>query len=300
MALKRMDRGPREDHRRAGGEGRLSSIEQRAIAAACAVAESRGVPCAEAAVISAGSNVLVHLLPSPVVARVMTGTAALHDDLERWLGHESSVLKFLAPSGLAVAPSPLVDPGPYERGGLWMTLWEWVEHRRREGLEDDAERLGRALRDLHDELSGFVGELPSFVDLQRDIERLLRQLRPSAELSAGRIEALEERLQALAETVFGAPWPAQALHGDASLWNLLRTTSGRLVWNDFEDTFRGPVHWDLAGYAISLEAHGADQAFVARALDAYGQIDSRELEPFTAAHHVYDEIWRSYDAQRRS
>jgi hypothetical protein len=56
----------------------------------------------------------------------------------------------------------------------------------------------------------------------------------------------------------------------------------------------------VAGYVISLEANGADSAFVARALEAYGWSDKRELAPFSAAHAVYDEIWQSYDAQRRA
>jgi aminoglycoside phosphotransferase len=246
------------------------SIEQRALAAACAVAADHDVPCEQAAV------------------------------PERWLGREVSVLSFLAPSGIAVAPSSLIVPGPYQWDGLWMTFWESVEHRRQIDLHDDAERLGRALREVHDELSAFSGELPGLVDLQRDIGRLLRLLRPTPVLSARRIESLEARLLALGETAFSSPLPAQALHGDASLSNLLHSTSGCLVWNDLEDTFRGPVHWDLAGYVASLEARGADPAFVARALDAYGRIDRRELAPFTAAHDVYDEIWRLYDAQRRS
>jgi len=92
--------------------------------------------------------------------------------------------------------------------------------------------------------------------------------------------------------------PVQALHGDASLSNLLCTPE-RLVWNDFEDTFRGPVHWDVAGYLMSLEADGADSAFVEQALKAYGGVERRELVPFVAAHDIYDEIWRLYDAQRR-
>lgn len=275
------------------------SIEQRALAAACAVAADRGVSCGEAVVINSASNVLVQLRPSPVVARVMTGTVALHDDPERWLSHEVAVLSYLAPSGLAVAPSPLIDPGPHRSGGLWMTCWEWLDHRGR-AEPRDPQRLGRALRSLHDELAGFAGELPSLLDLQHDIERLLRRLRPGADLGPRKIEALRTRLDELAETVFGVPWPAQALHGDASLYNLLRDASGRLVWNDFEDTFRGPVHWDLAGYLISLEACGADTAFVARALAAYGGIEREELTPFAAAHAVYDEIWRLYDAQRRT
>ncbi len=241
---------------------------------------------------------LVHLRPSPVVARVMTGTVVLHDDPLRWLTREVSVLSFLAPSGLAVTPSSLIAPGPYQRDGLWMTFWERVEHRNRTELCSDAERLGRALRDLHDELSAFSGDLADLVDLQRDIERLHRQLRPTAALTPQRIASLREMLQARSDTVFRAPLPAQALHGDASLSNLFSTPEG-LVWNDFEDTFRGPVHWDLAGYLMSLEANGADSAFVERALKAYGGVEKRELVPFIAAHHIYDEIWRLYDSQRR-
>jgi Phosphotransferase enzyme family len=278
---------------------KAGSIEQRALAAASAVAGEHGVPCEGAAVINAGSNVLVHLRPSPVVARVMTGTVVLHGDPERWLSHEVSVLGFLAPTGLAVAPSPFIPGGPYERDGLWMTFCDWVDLRGQTEPRDP-ERLGGALWDLHEALSGFSGGLPGFADLGRDIERLLGLLRPTPDLGAEKIESLEARLHALDETVFQAAWPEQALHGDASLYNLLHTKSGHFIWNDFEDTFRGPVHWDLAGYLISLEARGADAAFVAGALDAYGGIDGGELEPFTAAHHVYDEIWRAYDAQRRS
>jgi hypothetical protein len=272
-------------------------IERRALEAACAIATDHGVPCERAAVIYSRSNVLVHLRPSPVVARVMTGTVALHDDPLRWLTREVSVQSFLAPSGLAVAPSSLIAPGPYQWDGLWMTLWECVEHQNRTELCGDAERLGRALRDLHAELSAFSGDLADLVDVRHDIERLHRQLRPTAALTPQRIESLRERLHALGDTVFGASLPVQALHGDASLSNLLCTPEG-LVWNDFEDTFRGPVHWDVAGYLMSLEANGADSEFVERALQAYGDVGKRDLVPFIAAHDLYGEIWRLYDAQR--
>jgi hypothetical protein len=275
-----------------------SSIEKRALEVAFSVARGQGVPCERAAVVHSGSNVLVHLAPSPVVARVMTGTVALHGDTEAWLGREVAVLEFLAPAGLAVAPSPLVAPGPYSSDGLWMTFWAWVEHRGRPDL-GDAAALGRALRELHEALAGFPGELAGFGDLQGDIERLRRQLRPSAELDVEQIDSLGERLLAFGETAFGLALPTQALHGDASLYNLLRTPGG-LLWNDFEDTFHGPVHWDLAGYAMSLEYSGADADFVQRVLDAYGWGDRHELDAFTEAHQLYDEIWRLYDVQRRS
>ena len=86
--------------------------DQRALNAARAVATAHGLACEQALVVHSGSNVLVHLRPAPVIARVMTGTVVLHDNPRRWLEREVSVLEFLAPSGLAVRPSPLIAPGP--------------------------------------------------------------------------------------------------------------------------------------------------------------------------------------------
>jgi hypothetical protein len=60
-----------------------SAPEQRALAAASTVASAQGLKLDAAVVIYSGSNVLVHLRPAPVVARVMTGTVALHDDPRR-------------------------------------------------------------------------------------------------------------------------------------------------------------------------------------------------------------------------
>ena len=104
----------------------VSALEQRALAAAGMVAMAWGLKPDEAVVIESGSNVLVHLRPAPVVARVMTGTVALHDDPRKWLEREISVLEFLAPSGLAVPPSRLIAPGPHRCDGLWMTFTEWI------------------------------------------------------------------------------------------------------------------------------------------------------------------------------
>jgi hypothetical protein len=228
----------------------------------------------------------------------MTGTVALHDEPERWLEREVSVLNFLAPSGIAVRPSPLIAPGPYQRDGLWMTFSEWVRQENDRELSADPGKFGRVLRDLHDELASFTGELGDFLDLWHDIERLHRQLRPTDGLTPEMIDSLHERLLALREPVFETPLPAQALHGDVSLSNLLRTNDG-LVWSDFEDALRGPVHWDVAGYLMSLRDRGADSEFVAGVLAAYGWEDERTLAPFVPAHDLYGEIWRFYDVQRR-
>src|SRR6202035_1645105 len=106
----------------------------RALEAARAIALANSVACEDAVVVAAGSNVLVHLKPAPVIARVMTGTAMLHGDVERWLAREVAVGTFLGERGLAVAPSDLLAPGPHEHEGLWMTFWEFVEHDASEAL----------------------------------------------------------------------------------------------------------------------------------------------------------------------
>jgi hypothetical protein len=278
----------------------VDDLDNRAVAAATAVAERCGLESARdgAVVIQSGSNVLVHLRPAPVVARVMTGTVVLHDDPARWLAREVAVLEFLAPSGLAVTPSSLIAPGPHHHDGLWMTFTAWIPEARPATDVDDPRRLGRALRDLHDELLPFDGDLGTLGNLREDIERLLDELRPADAGEAGAIASLRERLYALGEIVFESTLPARALHGDVSLRNLLRTPKG-LVWNDFEDTFRGPVHWDLASYVGSLRGGGATSSIVTEMLDGYGWGDERELAPFAAAQDVYDEIWQMYDRQRR-
>jgi len=244
------------------------------------------------------SNVLVHLRPSPVVARVMTGTVVLHDDPRRWLEREVSVLEFLAPSGVAVTPSSLIAPGPWHHDGMWMTFTEWIPDIQPGNPPADAACLGTALRTLHDELRRFDGDLADLSALRQDIERLHALLRPTEVVDANTISSLRARLDATA-AVFDSTLPVQALHGDASLSNLLHTPV-RVVWNDFEDTFRGPVHWDVAGYVMSLQSRGATSAFAQRTLDHYGWGDKAELVPFMAAHTVYDEIWKLYDGQRRS
>src|SRR3954469_21713771 len=170
--------------------------EASSLAAAQAVAREHGVACDEAVPIAAGSNVLVHLKPAPVVARVMTGTAALHDDPERWLAREVAVASFLAErTDLVVAPTDLLPPGPHERDGLWMTLWRYVAHDPQAPPPEAAE-LGRSLRRLHEALAGFPGELAPLGGIRDWLARLLAELPPSQ-----KIDGLRRKLDTLTPVV---------------------------------------------------------------------------------------------------
>jgi hypothetical protein len=252
-------------------------LSARSVAAAQAVARAHGVDCDEAVLLPAGSNALVHLKPAPIVARVMTGTALLHDDLEQWLAREVAVGVFLAGTDLVVRPTDLMPPGPHQQDGLWMTLWEFVPHGEH---ALDARELGRSLRELHAALADFPGDLPPL----SGIRDWLAELRPAP--------ALARRLEELTPAVWESSLPAQALHGDVSLGNVLRTGRG-LRWNDLEDVCLGPVAWDVAGLIASARGRGKGEEFLDELLAGYGE-PVEGLEAFLEAHALYEAIWGAF------
>jgi hypothetical protein len=272
--------------------------EASALAAAQAVAREHGVACDEAVRIAAGSNVLVHLKPAPVVARVMTGTAVLHADPEQWLAREVAVGAFLAGrTDVVVGPSDILPSGPHERDGLWMTLWKFVEHDEQAPPPEPRE-LGRSLRELHAALADFPGDLAPLSEIRDWLERLLTALRPSPVLTREDIDWLGFQLEALTSAVFESSLPAQALHGDASMSNVLRTGSG-LVWNDLEDVCAGPVAWDLSGLVASARARGQGAKYIEELVAGYGEPGVEGLEAFLEAHALYEVVWHAFEARRR-
>jgi Phosphotransferase enzyme family len=272
--------------------------EASSLAAAQAVAREHGVACDEAVPIDAASNVLVHLKPAPVVARVMTGTAVLHDDVEQWLAREVAVGAFVAErSDLVVPPSDILPPGPHEQDGLWMTLWKFVPHHA-QAPPPEARELGHSLRQLHAALAEFPGDLAPLSETRDWLKRLLAELRPSHSLTRRDIDWLGFKLDALSPAVFESPLPAQALHGDASISNLLRTESG-LVWNDLEDVCTGPVGWDISGLVSSAKARGESATFIEELLAAYGDPGIEQLEAFLEAHALYEVVWQAFEGRRR-
>jgi hypothetical protein len=274
------------------------STAEASLAAAQAVAREHGVACEEAVLIAAGSNVLVHLKPAPVVARVMTGTAILHDNVEQWLAREVAVGAFVAErSDLVVPPSEILPPGPHEQDGLWMTLWKFAPHDA-EAPPPKPRELGRSLRRLHAELADFPGDLAPLSDTGDWLEGLLAELGPSPSFTRQDIDWLRFRLDALTPAVFESPLPAQALHGDASVSNLLRTESG-LVWNDLEDVCVGPVAWDVSGLASSAGARRQSATFIEELLAAYGDPGVEDLEAFLEAHALYEVVWHAFEGRRR-
>lgn len=268
-----------------------ASTVSRAVEAASAIAAAQGLRVIDAVPVGTGSNVIVHLRPAPVVARVMTGTVVLHRDPRAWLKRELDVGRFLAGRAPVVAPTEEADPGPYERDGLWLSLWEHVDVR---ATPLAAAAVGRALRDLHDALAQYPGALPPRSAVLEEIDWLLRALgQDGSDLAAER-----DRLADFINDQRDAP-DQRPLHGDASFSNLLATADGPR-WNDFEDVCVGPVEWDVAGVvADARERHGS--AFAAEVLAAYGNgCDPDVLARVDAVHALYGTLWRRYAIRSRA
>jgi hypothetical protein len=261
------------------------SRTRAAIAAALAVASAAGLRVREPRVVGAGSNRIVWLWPAPIVARVMTGTVVLHADPRAWLAREIDAGAFLAAAGAPiVAPARAVDPGPHLRDGLWLSLWEHVPV---VPADLPAAAIGRSLRELHDALARYPGELPPRSAVLAEIDWLLAALGGPAELR-------EER-DRLAPRLGQADPDGQPLHGDASLSNLLPTAAGP-KWNDFEDVCFGSPAWDVVGLLDDArERHG--EAFAAALLAAYGRDpDPALIQLVRDAHALYGTLWRRYRA----
>jgi hypothetical protein len=141
-----------------------------AVRAAVAVAASFGVKSAAPAVLSDGANVIVHLRPSPVVAKVASMTPLVRPDTAAWLQRELDIASFLARRGVPVGePSPEIPATTHAGGGGVMSFWRYLGPG---GAIPDEGTIGSMLRDLHDALRGYPGAVPALAPL-RDVGMFL-------------------------------------------------------------------------------------------------------------------------------
>jgi hypothetical protein len=277
-----------------------------AVNAAVSVAAAFGMPVSDPVVLADGSNVLLHLRPAPVVARVASLTAEVRPNVAEWLARDLAVSAYLGERGLQVVPPAAELPsGPHHHNGIALAYFGYVPHDV-DHRPSPAEFAG-AVADLHDALAGYPGELPEEGPV-RDVRRALVRLegmsrdgnwrrRPGPVMGPGRrildrdvlavigaeFERLAERMRAL---------PVRPLHGDAHPGNLLASPDG-LVWNDFEDTWRGPLAWDLACVANTslLDGRAALRAYPA-------DCPAEDVELCREFRRLYGVGWRFILAER--
>jgi Ser/Thr protein kinase RdoA (MazF antagonist) len=264
------------------------SVTGAAVRAAVKVAAGLGVSSSEPVVLADGANAIVHLRPSPVVAKVAASTTAVRPGTDAWLQRELNVVAFLAAAGAPVmTPSPEMPAITYHGDGQVMSFWRYL---RSAGGEVPSEAtIGSMLRDLHATLRSFPGTLPVLAPLN-DIPAFLA--RPQTQLSPGESAALAAPYARLTADLDQAAPSRQALHGDAGAGNLMNTDTG-WVWHDFEDTCAGPVAWDLAASTASRRLDGS------RILAGYGEpVDPGQLAVCEQLRSLHLTIWYALYAER--
>lgn len=206
-----------------------------ALAAAVRVGAAAGLPTGAPEVLARKSNVLVRL--GPAVARVPATTRLIRPDAQRWLAHDVALSAFLTERGVRVV-QPWENPGPHVANGLPVTLWRFTRHD--PGRVAEPAETGRMLGELHEALAEFDGDLSGSGPV-RDLQAMV---------SYTDDDRLRDEVARVADAASALHLPVQALHGDAHRGNLLYTEDGPM-WLDFEDSWRGPVAWDLACLVLS-------------------------------------------------
>ncbi len=257
-----------------------------ALTTAVAVAEAHGVSATDPVILRDGLNVLVHLRPAPVVARV-PGTIARVRPGEGWLRREIAVAGHLARAGApVVAPSDELPPGPHTHDGRVLSFWEFVPESEERA---DPAAAGAALADCHAALREFHGSLPVLACVT-EAEAMLAWLAAEEVLDALEAAQLLERIEEITTVLGSLRAPVQPLHGDAHLNNVLNGPDGPL-WNDWEDTCVGPVGWDAA--CLLNSSQGEERAEAAYAASGIG-LDRGELELWREARELQVAVWRAF------
>jgi Ser/Thr protein kinase RdoA (MazF antagonist) len=255
-----------------------------AVEAAVAVGRGVGLRVEEPRVLRDLTNVVVHLAPAPVVARVPLTFARLRG--REWVERELELVARLDERGLPVAaPTSRVAPGPYEHGGFLVTLWDYVEHDPDAALDPAA--AGTGLRRIHEALA----EVPSMGLAHYARLHELTALIDSLALDRAERSVLARGLSAAAEVADSVEAPLQPVHGDAHLGNVLRTAGGP-VWSDFENACLGPRELDLAGLTIRGGEAGAEAA------TAYGEHDVELVRRLIPVHALFLAAWTCALAER--
>lgn len=226
--------------RRAAGERRARASE-----AAARIAALHDVEAREPALLKDSNNTIIHLAPSPVVAKV--STSALRRQTVSNPEHELRVALHLAGAGASIVPpSAEIPPAVYRHEDLEITFWQHCPGEVRE--EIDRPELVAALEQFHDALADYRGALKPFTENYEACRLLLDTDRLSPELSTAErlfLRQVYERLRAELETFDCERVPVHTeVHGGNVIW----AETGPLLI-DFESCCRGPRELDFLSFS---------------------------------------------------
>lgn len=201
-------------------------------------------------VLSNGGNLILHLSPHPVVARIATVLSQLDGEYAcNNLAREVQVARYLHLKDVPVL-QPTDYSGPHQVGEAWMTLWSYaaptkIEHPSPKEAVELVIQLSRAMATFSDSLpvlSVWYRACQSASRLRKQADPRIHQL----------LDIFDEVANEIRMNKHESLIPA---HGDAHAGNLIASPQGWL-WIDFEDVSLMPAYWDLASYVGNLVLFG--------------------------------------------
>lgn len=214
-----------------------------AVQAAQEIAQRHGIAAEQARVLHDANNVVVHLAPSPVVAKICR--ASVGDRGWQKLATELEIAHHLVRAGApVVGPSQELPPGPHVQGDFAMTFWRHQDH------DPDAvpssRAAGDALAQVHEGLDSYPETFPSFLDRQvKRAERILFSESAPSPLATSERAFLCSQYLSITSLLQDRKLRCRTLHGDPHRGNVLVSKAGYLMI-DFESVCSGPTEWDLS------------------------------------------------------
>lgn len=254
------------------------------IRAATELAIAHGIQPDRCDILQNGSTLVLRLTDS-LVARVIQDLNGPRQGTE-WFARETAIVKYLTQFGAPIIPLHAdLPPTPHEHLGYTMNFWQFVTA---SDSPPSASEMGHTLHACHALLQPFAEPLPQLAVLTESLNLLNTRADFPAAIRSNLIRHLDSALDCLITA------PHQPLHGDAHPGNLVQTVDG-LLWTDWEDTFAGPIEWDIASLIWNAQFLDNDYHSVQQILSAYtnagGFINPVFLQHSLIARAVVMTVW---------
>lgn len=233
--------------------------------------EENGLNNVSFKILSESGNLIVHLSPYKIVARI-----AVYDTCNKTLYNrmlsEIKIVNFLERNGLDVISSNVSIPsGPHKLSDYYFTLWKFEE--KDHGKKYSPELAMDCLEKLADKLIDYNGDLP-ILGVWKRVGRSAENLRHSEKTKI--IELVNDYDQLNKYFLSIDPKDLKPSHGDAHAYNLFPTSS-RWLWSDFEDASLMPKYWDWVSLlANTVLFKGLDHPIFKQVMKEKVTIEERE------------------------